>query len=88
MPGERSEVFLKNDFHFECGFRMIAGSVAHIQRRCSCFGGHDWHLDPPGMTRRQAARAALEAWKKVNPDYADTTTKERRNDSGTLGTVC
>ncbi len=54
--------------HRECGIRMVLGSVAHLERRCSCFVDIDSRLacmddppgDPPGMTRREAARAAVE----------------------------
>lgn len=42
--------------HRECVLRSIFGSVGHQERRCSCFGGD--YDDPPGMTRRQAAKAA------------------------------
>lgn len=44
-------------FHFECFMRMILGSVGHQKGTCSCFGGTD--EDPPGMTKREAAKAAL-----------------------------
>lgn len=44
--------------HYECGLRSACGSVGHQARRCSCYGGDD--EDPPGLTRRQAARAAME----------------------------
>lgn len=47
-------------FHHECGFRTAMGSLAHMQQRCSCYGGTE--DDPPEMTKRQAARAALEAY--------------------------
>ena len=46
--------------HYECGLRSVIGSLAHIQGRCSCYGGSE--DDPPGMSKRQAARAALEAY--------------------------
>ena len=42
--------------HAECLIRVVAGSVAHQLRRCSCFGGTE--EDPPGATRRQAAKEA------------------------------
>jgi hypothetical protein len=52
--------------HHECVFRSFAGSVAHIERRCGCYvKGSDEH-DPPGMSRREAARAALRAWLRIN----------------------
>lgn len=52
--------------HYECAFRSIMGSVAHIQRRCSCFVAGSEAEDPPGMTRRQAALAAVIAWNNRN----------------------
>jgi hypothetical protein len=42
--------------HYECGLRSVIGSVGHQQKRCSCYGGTE--EDPPGATRREAARAA------------------------------
>ena len=42
--------------HRACLMRLIVGSVAHQQQRCSCHGGDE--EDPPGLTRRQAAEAA------------------------------
>lgn len=44
--------------HRECVIRSIVGSVGHQEGRCSCFGGTE--EDPPGMTKREAARAAAE----------------------------
>lgn len=44
--------------HHECRTRSVLGSVGHQRRLCSCFGGAE--EDPPGMTRRQAARAAMD----------------------------
>jgi hypothetical protein len=51
--------------HHECGFRAVAGGANHQLGLCSCCGG-DMPPDPPGLTRRQAARAALEAYETVN----------------------
>jgi hypothetical protein len=51
-------------YHFECHFRMIVGSVAHQQGRCSCFGGTKH--EPPGVTLRQSAVAAYRYWKVTN----------------------
>jgi hypothetical protein len=47
-------------YHDECQFRMLVGSLGHLTEGCSCFGGHAG--DPPGMTRREAARAAMSYW--------------------------
>ena len=43
--------------HYECGLRSVIGSLAHLQRTCSCYGGTGH--DPPEMTKREAARAAV-----------------------------
>lgn len=54
--------------HRECALRSVSGSVAHINQECSCYLGSEGHGDPPGMTRRQAARAAWFAWLRANPE--------------------
>lgn len=43
--------------HHECTMRSIVGSVGHQKKLCSCFGGTE--EDPPGMSRHDAAKAAL-----------------------------
>lgn len=43
--------------HYECSMRLVIGSVGHQHKTCFCYGGD--HEDPPGMTKREAARAAL-----------------------------
>ncbi len=62
QPGEAHKI-VKNA-HFECGFRMIAGSVGHQQKKCSCYGGT--MEDPEGMTLREAAKAAMEEFQRNN----------------------
>jgi len=52
--------------HWECGLRIVVGSVGHLQRRCSCYGGSD--EDPEGMTKRQAAQAAAALWLQLAED--------------------
>jgi hypothetical protein len=47
-------------WHRECVGRLMLGGIAHARRTCSCFGGTEEDLDPPGMTKRQAAMAADE----------------------------
>jgi len=42
--------------HAECVVRLRIGSVGHMLRRCSCYGGN--MSDPPGLSRRDAARQA------------------------------
>lgn len=46
--------------HYECLMRALIGSVGHLKRACSCYGGKE--EDPPGLTSRQAAQAALTYW--------------------------
>ena len=53
-------------FHFECHMRLVIGSLAQQQRRCSCYGGAEH--EPPGMTLRQAAPGGIrlldeDSWK-------------------------
>ena len=43
--------------HRECFLRHIFGSVGHQRGKCSCYGGTE--EDPEGMTKREAARAAV-----------------------------
>lgn len=52
--------------HRACGFRAIGGSVAHLEGRCSCYVPGSTEGDPPGMTRRQAAMAAIETFERIN----------------------
>jgi hypothetical protein len=52
--------------HQECLFRLVSGSAAHVLKECSCFGGS--RSDPPGLTPRQAAKLALEAYRCLNPE--------------------
>lgn len=48
--------------HPECNFRAIMGSVSHIERRCGCYVPGATETDPEGMTRREAAKAAVAAY--------------------------
>jgi hypothetical protein len=48
--------------HLECHLRDTVGSVGHIEGRCSCVGGDE--EDPPGLSRREAAVAAVAAWER------------------------
>lgn len=50
--------------HYECGLRSMLGSVGHQQRRCSCYGGAE--EDPPGLSRREGARAAAAYFHRPN----------------------
>jgi hypothetical protein len=60
-PNEQHPNFHQS-MHVECGFRSTVGSVAHVERRCGCYVPGSTENDPPGLTIRQAAKAALEAY--------------------------
>ena len=45
--------------HRECMLRQVVGGLAHLEGRCSCYGG-DGH-ETPGMTEREEA---IEVWKR------------------------
>lgn len=44
--------------HLDCFLREVIGSVGHQTKQCSCFGGS--LEDPLGMSKREAAKAAVE----------------------------
>lgn len=50
-------------YHIECFVRSIIGSVGHQTRKCSCYGGTE--EDPPGLTAREAAKAAMAKMKEI-----------------------
>jgi len=62
LPGERIHTSIEPAAHLPCGLRMILGSVAHVQGRCRCFVKGSTESDPEGMTKRQAAAAAVKAY--------------------------
>lgn len=49
--------------HRECFLRKVLGSVGHQLGRCSCHGGAE--EDPPGLTKREAATAAVRTWTQL-----------------------
>ncbi len=58
LPGEaRDHTVSRSKMHHECGARVVLGSLGHLRGKCGCYGGTE--DDPPRMTKRQAARAAL-----------------------------
>lgn len=63
-PLLRQERARFNCMHEECGARGVFGSVAHLEKRCCCYVPGSTEEDPPGMTRREAARAAYALWLK------------------------
>jgi len=68
LPGDAIMAFNNGDviMHRVCGLRGVIGSVAHLQRRCSCYVKGSTEDDPPEMTRRQAAEAAVTLWETQN----------------------
>lgn len=54
-----SEPATREPVHAECQLRSVVGSLAHLEKRCSCYGGTDH--ETPGLTRRQEA-IAVENW--------------------------
>lgn len=47
--------------HLACFMRGIVGGLNHLRGCCTCCGGTE-EPDPPGMTTREAAEAALQYW--------------------------
>ena len=44
-------------YHYACALRMTLGSIGHVHGCCGCYVKDDTaEDDPPGLTRRQAAR--------------------------------
>ena len=44
--------------HQECAIRMVVGSVAHLEQRCSCYVVDSIEGDHPALSKRAAALAA------------------------------
>ena len=65
LAGEKSEALANGTMHWECALRWVAGPVAHLQRKCSCYVSGSEENDPEGMTRREAAKAAAQLYLKL-----------------------
>ena len=50
--------------HDECNVRKLVGSLAHQTGTCTCVDPNSTHHDPPGLTRREAAKAAASLFRK------------------------
>lgn len=61
-PGEEFEPVPNT--HRECAIRMVIGSVAHQERRCSCYVTGSDEDDPQGITTRESARLAFAAFQR------------------------
>lgn len=56
-------------WHRTCLLRCLVGGVHHQQGVCMCCGG-DRPPDPPGLTRREAAKLATEYYRTKRADHA------------------
>lgn len=56
---DRTDPHIHPPAHWECSARAVIGGLNHQQGKCLCCGGTE-PPDPPDMTRREAAKAALE----------------------------
>lgn len=50
--------------HLECHMRQTLGSVAHQEERCHCFVPGSKEDDPAGLTKREAAKLAVEVFRR------------------------
>lgn len=50
----------RQNLHRECMIRVVLGSVAHLEKRCSCYVPGAREEGPAGLTLREAALAAVE----------------------------
>jgi hypothetical protein len=55
-------------YHRACFMWTVIGSVAHIEKRCSCFVPGSTDCDPPGLTKREAAELALTRFYEETPE--------------------
>jgi hypothetical protein len=55
MPYGGSDGLRIVNSHKECLLRNVMGPLAHLEKRCRCYGGTDH--DTPGLTKRQEAQA-------------------------------
>jgi hypothetical protein len=60
VPGDLMHSLLPG-YHYACAMRTVLGPIAHVQKKCSCYvkDGSTEH-DPPGLTKRQAARVVVD----------------------------
>ena len=58
------EVAGEAPLHLECYLRLILGGVNHLRGTCLCCGGTE-PPDPPGISRRAAARLAAQFREEV-----------------------
>jgi len=59
---EVSAVYLP--YHQECMLRTVLGSLAHVERRCTCYGGTKNDEAHGALTKRQEARLVVAIWEQ------------------------
>lgn len=59
---------MEQPHHRECALRCVIGSVAHLKGECSCVDTRSEEGDPPDMTKREAARAAVILYYQMKPE--------------------
>lgn len=64
--------------HVECHLRQALGGVNHIEGKCLCCGG-DADPDPPGLTLREAAIAAVAAFERKHGQAVLPVKRETEN---------
>jgi hypothetical protein len=62
--------------HRNCAIRAVIGSLAHVEKRCSCYVKGAEETDPPGMSRREAANAAVARWRQLQEEDDSTVRPE------------
>lgn len=67
LAGEAAETVYGGtaQMHLECVVRSILGSVGHQKQACACYGGTE--DDPPGLSTREAAKAAYAHHRENTP---------------------
>lgn len=66
LPGDPVAPLSNVTAHWECGLRSVVGGLNHLNGLCTCCGG-TLLPDPEGMTRREAAKVAAQAWVARHP---------------------
>lgn len=61
LPNERITEVEGPPLHYECGFRMVFGSVGHMKKQCMHYGKKD--TSEEGMALREGAQAAYQRYK-------------------------
>lgn len=61
LPHHDGSTWSYRPWHEECLMRSLIGSMAHIEGRCSCFGG----TDEPAVNKREEAKKVYTRWYKA-----------------------